>query len=559
MREDSIDSLVTREALERLVGGLQPEYFLSKRWFGSKSRTIRNCLLVDVAVLREAPDPLALLMLEIHYATGDPELYQLPLAFKTLKGVPEAITSQPKGEGVAGVVQTSLGELWAYDAFAEDAVCVALYQSMYDGAAFQARGGEVVCQHTPEGMDTREVRSVRRIAGEQSNTSIVYNDQFIMKAFRKLWAGRNPDMEIPYYLTTHHDFRYVPRVAGFIEYRPEHGDGRGTRTENEGEHEERTMSVAVLQDFVDNQGDGYTNALDRAHAYFAEVARLVNTQPRQTADARAARALDFAGALPGEARRLGYITGLMHNALAAPTELPEFRPELITAQDATRWEEDIAGLIATVLRGARDRIDNLPAPERDLLRPVADSEALFLDMVGGLRVLEREGCYRTRCHGDYHLGQVLKTGDDYMLLDFEGEPARTLAERRAKRSPLRDVAGMLRSFNYAAYAALLDVWEERRSDEAERAELEGWALAWEEVARTAFLRGYIEATRRHDGSRFMPLDDATFHQVVRIFEVEKAFYELEYEFNNRPTWIAVPASGLSHILQTETNARSAGA
>ncbi len=257
--------------------------------------------------------------------------------------------------------------------------------------------------------------------------------------------------------------------------------------------------------------------------------------------------------MPVEARRLGYITGLMHNALAAPTDLPEFQPEPITAEDIERWRRGIAGLIAMVMRKGRDRIDGLPVRERDLLGPVADGEATFLDMIDGLHVLEREGCCKTRCHGDYHLGQVLKTGDDYMLLDFEGEPARTLAERRAKHSPLKDVAGMLRSYNYAAYAALLEVWEARRSDEAERVELEGWALAWEAAARTAFLRGYVEATRLHDGPRFVPVDDAAFHQVVRIFEVEKAFYELEYEFNNRPTWVAVPASGLSSMLRTEAN------
>lgn len=555
MIEDSVGSLMAHDTLERLVRELHPRYFLSKRWFGSKSKTIQRCELVDVAVLQKDPDPLLMLMVKISYAAGGPELYQLPFAFKRTEDVPTTIKSQPEGEGVAGVVQTSRGELWAYDAFAEDAFCVALYQSMYDGMRFQARDGTVVCQHTPEGMGSREVHSVKRIAGEQSNTSIVYDDTFIMKAFRKLWAGRNPDMEAPYYLTTHHDFPYVPRVAGFIEYRPARRNA--DETESDEGTAERAVSVAVLQEFVANQGDGYTNALDRAHAYFVAVGSLVDTGQGQTTGDRSARALTLAGALPGEAQRLGYITGLMHNALASPTEAPEFRPETITARDIARWREDMVSLIATVIRRGRDRLGGLPERERSLLQPVADSEALFLGMVDGLDVLERQGCYKTRCHGDYHLGQVLKTGDDYILLDFEGEPARTLAERRAKRSPLRDVAGMLRSFNYAAYAALLEVWEARRSDEAERAELEGWALAWEEAARTAFLRGYVEATRLHDGPRFMPTGDAAFHQVVRIFEIEKAFYELEYEFNNRPTWIAVPASGLSHILRTESDAHPA--
>ncbi len=269
MTNESASGLLARATLERLVRKLQPRYFLSKRWFGSKSKTIVGCVLVDVAVLQEEPDPLLLVMLKISYAVGEPETYQLPLAFKTRENVPATIKSQPEGEGVAGVVETAQGELWAYDAFAEDAFRVALYQSMYDGATFEARSGAVVCQHTPEGMATREVHTARHISGEQSNTSIVYNDLFIMKAFRKLWAGRNPDMEAPYYLTTQRDFRYVPRVAGFIEYRP--APGGATAIENDGGDGEQAMSVAVLQEFVANQGDGYTNALGRAHAYFVQA------------------------------------------------------------------------------------------------------------------------------------------------------------------------------------------------------------------------------------------------------------------------------------------------
>jgi trehalose synthase-fused probable maltokinase len=183
-----------------------------------------------------------------------------------------------------------------------------------------------------------------------------------------------------------------------------------------------------------------------------------------------------------------------------------------------------------------------------LLRPLASSEAAFRDAAGGLEILTRQGCHKTRCHGDYHLGQVLKTGDDYMILDFEGEPARSLAERRAKHCPLRDVAGMLRSFDYAAYGALFELWAERESDAGEQAELERWAMAWERIVRAAFLQGYGEATDRHTGPRFVPAGAEAFRRVVRIFEVEKAFYELTYEFNNRPAWIAVPARGLLRLL-----------
>ena len=168
-------------------------------------------------------------------------------------------------------------------------------------------------------------------------------------------------------------------------------------------------------------------------------------------------------------------------------------------------------------------------------------------MAAGLDILIEAEVHKTRYHGDYHMGQVLKTGPDFIILDFEGEPARTLEERRSKHSPLKDVAGLLRSFNYAAYAVLFEEWE-NTTDPAQRADLEGWAQEWEQVARQSFLDGYSEATARHTGPRIIPADEKIFQQAVKIFELEKAFYELNYEFNNRPTWVPIPAKGLQRII-----------
>lgn len=534
--DDAFSAAGVREIVDRLVHEVKPEYFVSKRWFGSKGRTIRGYRMIDFALLQGAPDPLGVLLLEITYAEADPELYQLPLAFRAAERVPAAIKDQP--EGAAVVAPTPDGDIWAYDAFVDDAFCVALYRSMSDDATLEAEDGAIASRHIPGRMEVSDVCSIRRISTEQSNTSIVYNDRLIFKAFRKLAAGRNPDFDVPYYLTTHTDFQYVPKVAGYIEYQPR-------------QPEAQAISLAVLQDFVPNQGDGYTNALNRVRAFFAAVLPLIEGQARYTEQERAEQASRCAGDTPREVRRLGYITGLMHNALASHTDLPDFRPEPVTGRDTERWEANIAGLIEQVIGGARAGMDDMPADHRDTLRPVVDHEPAFLDMVPGLSVLVREGCHKTRCHNDYHLGQVLKIGDDFMILDFEGEPARGLAERQAKYCPLRDVAGMLRSLDYAAYAVLFEVWAERQADEAERSELERWALAWEKAARDAFLEGYCDSTSRHTGPRFMPADPAAFRQVVKILEVEKAFYELKYEFNNRPTWIPVPARGLLRLLRGE--------
>jgi maltose alpha-D-glucosyltransferase / alpha-amylase len=520
-----------REIIGPLVRDIDPEYFRSKRWFGSKGRKITSCEMVDFELL-DADDLLGMLLVKVSYARADPELYQLPLAFKPERRVPDAIRSQ-RG-GAAFIVDTAEEKVWVYDAFAEDSVCVALYQGMFDDQEFESPEGKLIFRHVPGCMHTREVRTVNRISTEQSNTSIVYNDELILKAFRKLSAGPNPDFEVPYYLTTHTDFRFVPQVAGYIEYQTE-----GTPA----------ISMGVLQDFVVNEGDGYTNALTRVREYFKGVLSVLAERPTYTAHEQAKQASGCAGTMEEAMRRLGTITGLMHNALASETELPDFRPELVTRQDTDRWEEGIAGLITQVMGTVHHRMPKLPTEQQKLLGLIVANEAALQEMIGGLDVLEREACHKTRCHGDYHLGQVLKTGSDFVILDFEGEPARTLAERRAKYSPLKDVAGLLRSFNYAAYAGLYQVWEERSSNEDERAELESWALAWEELARAAFLEGYCTATGEHGGLRFMPTAPNAFQQVIDIFQLEKAIYELNYEFNNRPTWIPIPARGLLRILQ----------
>jgi maltose alpha-D-glucosyltransferase/alpha-amylase len=514
-----------------LVRDIDPEYFRSKRWFGSKGRKITSCEVVDFELL-EADDLLGMLLVKISYARADPELYQLPLVFKPEKRVPEAIKAHP--DGAAIIVDSPEDKLWVYDAFAEDSICVALYQGMYDDREFESPAGKLKFRHVPGRMHTRDVQTIKRISTEQSNTSIVYNDRLILKAFRKLSAGPNPDFEVPYYLTTHTDFRFVPQVAGFIEYQVEGA---------------LPISMGVLQDFVVNEGDGYTNALDRVREYFAGVLSFLVEHPTYTARERTDQAPQCAGTMQEAMRRLGSITGLMHNALASETELPDFQPEIITRQDTGRWEDDIALLIKHVMDAARDRRSKLPPAQQELLGLIVDSESAFLQMMRGLDVLESDGCHKTRCHGDYHLGQVLQTGSDFIILDFEGEPARTLAERRAKHCPLKDVAGLLRSFNYAAYAVLYKIWEARSSDEDEKAELESWALAWEELARAAFLEGYCTTTGDHTGPRFMPADANAMRQVIDIFELEKAIYELNYEFNNRPAWIPIPARGLLRILR----------
>lgn len=523
-----------RAEVDSLVGQIPPSYFQSKRWFGSKTRTIVGLELIDVALLEIEDEQFMLLLVELAYAGGDPELYQLPLAVKPAQAVPEAVKLQPSG--VAFVLEAPEGDLYAYDAFTEDRFCLLLYQAMYDDQVVQMENGALVFHHVPGVLETRDVHTIIRVSTEQSNTSIIFDQRQILKGFRKLSFGLNPDFEVPYFLTTHSEFRNVPTVAGFVEYHPAAG----------GE-----ISMGVMQSFVPHEGDGYNDARYRVTQYCEFVLSLLSENPESTPEVRAEIAAQSVGPMPELMHRLGVVTGEMHHALASDTDLAAFTPEPITVQDAEAWEGSIAHMIEETMRDVRERMPALAPQVRELLEPVLAHEAEFLAIIPGLRRLADEGCHKTRYHGDYHLGQVLKTSTDFMVLDFEGEPARPLEYRRSKQCPLKDVAGMLRSFDYAAYAVLFELWKERRMNEAQRARLEEWVLCWEQMATDAFLEGYVEVAGRHTGPRFMPAGSAAYRQLIQIFSVEKAFYELNYEFNNRPSWIPIPARGLMRLLERQ--------
>ncbi len=324
--------------------------------------------------------------------------------------------------------------------------------------------------------------SVRRITGEQSNTSVVFGEALIMKVFRRLADGLNPDLEITRFLTEHTSFDGTPRLAGALEYLARDGG---------------VATLAVLQEFVADGRDGWRFVLERLDAGDHALVALT---------------------------RLGERTGQLHAALATPTADAAFDAEPITAADVAAWAVGVRRQVAAAREAARGHA--LP----DV--PDVGGPAGLGSLVGRVKI---------RHHGDFHLGQTLAVGDgrDFAIIDFEGEPLRPLEERRRKHTPLRDVAGMLRSIGYAAASARLAAAERRR---------------WEIDARAAYLSAYRAVTA---GARFVPESDEAFARVLAVLEVEKAAYEIVYEANNRPDWVEIPLAGF--VSATASLGRPAGA
>ena len=302
----------------------------------------------------------------------------------------------------------------------------------------------------------------------------------------------------------------------------------------------------MLQGVFANQGDGWKLALEELSRYYENCATasfpedadlgasdlfgLSDEPPSQPARDAVGIALDSAA-------RLGRRTALLHLALASPSADPAFSPELITSDDLERTVAGLRAEAARVFDLLKDSVADLPDPVVDLAGMVLGRRRQILDSFRFL-TLDRAGAQRIRVHGDYHLGQVLQVKTDYVILDFEGEPMRPLAERRAKQSPLKDVAGMLRSLSYAAYAGLMN-YTARRPEDLES--LEPWAQLWERSTGAEFLRAYRE-TAQH--APFLPPDARDFRKLLATFLLDKALYELSYELNHRPAWVRIPLMGL---------------
>jgi trehalose synthase-fused probable maltokinase len=434
------------------------DWVTQQRWFGAKSRHVSHAQVLDTVALRTTEPQFGIGLVEIRYETGAHDIYQL-------------LYTQRDGQDVL-------------DGLDDPALAHELVSAMRSGLT--VKGAEGIVEFRPvDGFAAlgRELTDARPVGAEQSNTSVVFDDELILKLFRRLEAGINPELEMLRFLTEH-GFHRIPQLGGWYQY----SGGPLSAT------------LGILQEFVRNGLDGWELALH-------ELARAPD---------------EFLGRL----HRLGQVTGEMHSVLGSDPADPAFCPEAPSA-------EALALLTATVDEEIERVFVDLPEDDERLAPIVGRAE----EVREILRMLTHPGSggKMIRTHGDYHLGQTLWASDDWVIIDFEGEPARSLAERRRKRSPLRDVAGMLRSFAYAASVASLvhgiDVPE-----------------TWEERARDQFLDGYLSTV----DLSLLPSGHSSIERLLAVFELEKAVYELRYELDNRPDWVQIPVAGIQRLIEQVT-------
>jgi trehalose synthase-fused probable maltokinase len=513
-------------ALDRLSAAL-PEYLGRQRWFGGKGRRVTGARPVGGAPVPVADLPAAVALVEVAYAAGPPEVYLLPLAARR-RGEATARLASP---GAAlGWLETPGGDWLVYDGLQDVALGEALLRQVEDARRLAGEGGELVFDRTPvfsrasTGLHPVPVDRVWSLGAEQSNTSIAFDDRLVLKVFRRPPPGESPDLEVSRFLTLRARFDHSPLLAGFAAW---HGAG-GDRT------------VAVLHTFVPNRGDGWTWSLEAARALYAAARRGGGPGPRAAVPV-------LAGAYLAGVRRLGQVTGELHAALAADPGAPAFAPEPVTSDDLAAWAAGVDAQLAEALAGLRAVAGrSAPALRREIERVVAAAAAVRTRPARTLAGLATVPLWKTRTHGDYHLGQVLRlaSAEDFAIIDFEGEPTRPLAARRAKCSPLRDVAGMLRSLAYASWAGLFEVTRDAAEPPAA---LEAWRAAWEEAAAAALLAGYRAATVDR-GLTVVPAPADAMAGLLSVFCLEKAAYELAYELDHRPDWLPIPLAAFTREL-----------
>jgi trehalose synthase-fused probable maltokinase len=500
-------------ALERFVAEWLPAALPRQRWFGSQGRRIVAARLRDLAPLGPRAPGAWWSLVDVEFERGADETYALPLLVCGDTRAPEGTLGHLEVEGVPGLVADALGE---------PSCGRALLAAIGEDLTVRSRRGVIRFLRAaafPAG-GALDALTPKRLEGEQSNTSVVYGDALILKAFRRIAPGTNLEREMTGFLTARARFPHVPQLAGAVEYLPAGGEA---------------VTLAVLHRFTPNRGDGWRWALGHLAQLRDFVAVLTRHEPLEPW--RLGELVrDFSAGTVAGLRLLGALTGALHAALAGAPDDPAFAAEPISSEDVARWTGRIAADLGLTLEMLRASLPTLPAPARGRGQALLAAGPALHAPLDGLAPLALEGCCKLRVHGDYHLGQTLRTDDGFVILDFEGEPVRPPEERRARQCALKDVAGMLRSFDYAVATALGE--EEAPSAVGD---------AWRRLAVEAFLDGYLPAAAKAP-VRLAPLARPALDRALAVFELDKALYEVRYELDHRPAWVDVPLRGLARLL-----------
>ncbi|WP_462318484.1 putative maltokinase, partial [Marinilabilia sp.] len=514
--------------------GFLSEFAQRSRWFRGKSRKIKEVAILDVIPVSAGKLNSYVLILEVFYIEGKNERYFVPVSvvvgeelYEIKHDHPEAVIAHIEIDGHAGLIYGG-----SYNKEVRDQYMRLIVQR----GKIKGRNGELA------GLPARKLNARLKktdlplnskvLGVEQSNTSVLYDKRFFFKMYRCPEEGSNPELDIIKALTENTTFRNFPIYAGALEYR----------------RDEEKMEVGLLVDFLPNESNAWEFTQNGIEDYFDRIKRQ---QPNIQ---------DFIGDRDNDPKiiekekelfdpfyvemigLLGKRTAEMHMALASIKE-KDFKEEPFSLLYQKSLYQSFRTLIKRTIDEMRSAYGNLEEDQKTLLDDIFENEGLLLSTIKQTLEQKKIHTSKIRIHGDYHLGQVLYTGKDFQIIDFEGEPTRSLTARSLKYCPFKDVAGMLRSFHYAIYMGLLD-YDEKQPGYYDY--LEPWQEVWYRKIENTFLGSYLETA---EGASFIPKEKRQLDDLLSVYTIEKAVYEADYELNNRPDWLHIPLNGLKKILQ----------
>ena len=514
-----------RESLQRLL----TKYIGKSRWFRGKAKKPKELTILDTIPVNDGALTSHLMIIEIKYIEGKDEYYVIPLSLITGEEMveiryrfPEAVITPVEVGGHDGILIDA-----SYDTSFRDVI----FRLIHQRSKAKDGHGEVAGipgKRFPSRVMKNELPlNSRVLTAEQSNTSILYDNRFFFKLYRSPEEGSNPELEILKALTENTEFRHFPTYAGSLEY----------KSADTGQ-----MSLGIMVDFVANQGNAWDFTQNAIGNYFENIwsDKALLESPEMAVEDRVRELLDpFFMEMIG---LLGTRTAELHMALASIDKDKSFAQEpfsLLYQKSLYQGFRTLVKRTISEMKAARRRMDQ---DQQQLLDGIIQNEGLLLTTVKQTLEKKKVRTSKIRVHGDYHLGQVLFTGKDFVIIDFEGEPTRSLTARSLKYCPFKDVAGMLRSFHYAIYMGQLE-FNTRVHESAGL--LEPWLEPWYTLVKERFMEGYLEAA---GNASFIPSEQRQIDDLLSVYTIEKAIYEADYELNNRPDWLHIPLNGLNKIL-----------
>jgi maltose alpha-D-glucosyltransferase/alpha-amylase len=528
------------------IEALLPAWLCGRRWFGGKARTQRGITILDTIPIRGGTAPAAIMLAQIEYRDADPEVYSLPVAFASGQEAARLEAESPalimaRTEGTSEELRGVL-----YDATGSADFATALLDAILRRRSFSSSESRIECSPTSAlrelGIRAGAALEPKLVTAEQSNSAIRFGGRLLLKLFRRPANGINPDVEIGRMLTARR-FKNVPPLAGAIECRAKNGERR---------------TLGVLHGFVPDSIGGWDYTLEALGRFYDRVRAIGEANPvSEPAPPKLDGTMhvldDEVGSLLGayveSARILGQRTAELHLALSADRDNPDFAPEPFTPHYQRGLYQSMRNLTRQTLLLLKAKLGTFEGELRELAAAVIAAEPKIIARFYRLANAPLAG-RRIRVHGDYHLGQTLYTGRDFFILDFEGEPAVSLSERRMKQTAFCDVAGLLRSFDYAANAALRREFERGAISVANLPRFAVWASRWSRWISAACLESYLSQMGNSD---VLPANVAARALLLEAYLLRKAVYEVAYEMNNRPDWLPIPCQGILALLSDDAS------